>query len=87
MSYLMHLSGGVTRHAIGDYECNSHVPLQTASNSLTLVVAVEFLDGSYAAWSASGDLDWRAGPHLDDQSIPRAGCSMSNDARRQLVWQ
>ena len=27
MSYLMHLSGGVTRHAIGDYECNSHVPL------------------------------------------------------------
>jgi hypothetical protein len=27
MSYLMYRSGGVTRYAIGDYECNSHVPL------------------------------------------------------------
>ena len=68
MSYLMHLSGGVTRHAIGDYECNSHVPLADfvklvdtrgrRRGSRWFLCGVVFIDG------------WRCGSgHMETDSI------------------
>ena len=87
-SYLLHLSGGVTRHAIGDYECNSHDGWRCGSghmetDSIRAEAAVPSLVERYVQEGCSSAVDFSIGS--SPVTIRRSCCVALGEAGRDVL--